>query len=112
LKSNDPLSISDRIVSRPLPIFFASLAVIMPCADSIAAWAFDAAMYWEYIWRSTSMETLISSMTASGRSVNRPPHILLLMTSRSRLLIQAGYSDFLPLIAETAQRRAGFDRHT
>src|ERR1700719_4614531 len=29
------------------------------------------------------METLISSMIASGRSVNRPPHILLLMTNRS-----------------------------
>jgi hypothetical protein len=29
------------------------------------------------------METLISSMIASGRSVNRPPHILLLMTCYS-----------------------------
>jgi hypothetical protein len=29
------------------------------------------------------METLISSMIASGRSVNRPPHILLLMTKDS-----------------------------
>jgi hypothetical protein len=29
------------------------------------------------------METLISSMIASGRSENRPPHILLLMTCNS-----------------------------
>jgi hypothetical protein len=54
------------------------------------------------------METLISSMIASGRSVNRPPHILLLMTSRSRLLIQASYSDFLPLIVETGETPGGF----
>jgi hypothetical protein len=38
------------------------------------------------------METLISSMIASGRSVNRPPHILLLMT----------YYSCLPLILAPA----------
>jgi hypothetical protein len=31
------------------------------------------------------METLISSMISSGRSENRPPHILLLMIPCSRL---------------------------
>jgi hypothetical protein len=37
------------------------------------------------------METLISSMIASGRSENRPPHILLLMTSRHLVFfIEAG----------------------
>ncbi len=69
------------MVSRPLAIFFASAAVMMPRLASIAACALEAAMSWAYMWRSTSMETLISSMIASGRSENRPPHILLLMTS-------------------------------
>jgi hypothetical protein len=46
---------------------------------------------------------LISSMIASGRSENRPPHILLLMTSRSRLLIQA-----LAFIVETGETRVRF----
>jgi hypothetical protein len=46
---------------------------------------------------------LISSMIEPGRSVNRPPHILLLMTSRSRLLIRA-----LALIVETGETPCGF----
>src|ERR1700723_1984385 len=36
------------------------------------------------------METLISSMIASGRSVNRPPHILLLILCRSYSRLPGG----------------------
>jgi hypothetical protein len=42
---------------------------------------------------------LISSMIASGRSENRPPHILLLMTSRSRICI-SGRAGSLPVAAK------------
>jgi uncharacterized membrane protein YdfJ with MMPL/SSD domain len=35
LNENLPASISDRIVSRPWAIFFASSAVMMPCLASI-----------------------------------------------------------------------------
>jgi len=44
------------------------------------AWAWLAAMSWRNRCRSNSMEALISSMMASGCSLKRPPHILLLMT--------------------------------
>src|SRR5712691_7555696 len=58
----------------------ASSAVMMPCLASIAACALLAAISWRKRCRSKSMEALISSMTASGLVVKRPPHILLLMT--------------------------------
>src|SRR3981081_2814721 len=38
LKLNEPLPISDKIVSRPLAVFFASLPVVMLCADLTSAW--------------------------------------------------------------------------
>src|SRR3954462_2081351 len=54
---------------------------MMPCLASISAWGLDAAMSWRSRCRSKSMEALISSMMAPGPDVNRPPHILLLMTA-------------------------------
>src|SRR5438128_9526948 len=52
---------------------------MMPCLASIAACALLAAMSWRNRCRSKSIEALISSMTASGLALKRPPHILLLM---------------------------------
>src|SRR5215471_8459682 len=52
---------------------------MMPCFASISACAFEAAISWRNSLRSTSIEALISAITASGCAEKRPPHILLLM---------------------------------
>jgi hypothetical protein len=40
-------------------------------------WALEPAMSWAYMRLSTSMEALISSITAAGPALKRPPHMAL-----------------------------------
>src|SRR5690242_8042493 len=49
----------------------------MPCAPSIATWAFDPATSCRHSALSNGIEAFISRITAAGPSAKRPPHIAL-----------------------------------
>ena len=52
---------------------------MMPWWASMRAWACEPRMSWRKSRRSKSIEALISSMTASGPSAKRPPHMRFFM---------------------------------